>query len=100
MAGRQARPAAKKPMPASASSAPAAVPATSAPADALLLTVDEAAARLRRSRRTLYPLLMRGEIASIKDGQRRFIPAWALVAYIRKLCEQQGVTDEYGLMAG
>lgn len=48
----------------------------------LLLSVAEAAATLGISRAKCYPLVMREEIVSFKDGGRRLIPAWALDEYI------------------
>lgn len=48
----------------------------------LLLSVAEAAAKLGMSRAKCYPLVMREDIVSFKDGGRRLIPAWALDEYI------------------
>lgn len=51
----------------------------------LLLTVDEAAKALNISRASLYPLLMRKEILSIRVGGLRRIPMAALLLYIDEL---------------
>ena len=48
----------------------------------LLLTVDEAAQRLRVGRSHLYGLVMRGEVASIKLGRSRRIPIAALERFV------------------
>jgi excisionase family DNA binding protein len=56
-----------------------------------LLTVDEVARTLQLGRTLIYDLLGRGDIASIKIGSRRRIPAAALDAFIeRLLAEQKG----------
>lgn len=46
----------------------------------LLLDMKKAAERLGMSTTFLYPLVVRGEIASVKLGPRRKIPYWALPA--------------------
>jgi excisionase family DNA binding protein len=51
----------------------------------LLLTPDEAAKALGISRASLYPLLMRKEIPSIRVGGLRRVPAVALQRYIDEL---------------
>lgn len=47
----------------------------------LLLTVPAAAERLSLSRSTVYELIRRGELASVKVGATRRIPADALDAF-------------------
>ncbi|RNL84314.1 helix-turn-helix domain-containing protein [Halostreptopolyspora alba] len=53
----------------------------------LVLTVDEAAARLRVSRWTLYNLIRSGQLRTIKIGRRRLVPAAALAECIAALGE-------------
>jgi len=48
----------------------------------LLLTPDEAAQALGISRAKLYPMLMRGEIASMRIGGSRRVPLLALERFI------------------
>ncbi|HEX6817066.1 MAG TPA: helix-turn-helix domain-containing protein [Ktedonobacterales bacterium] len=57
----------------------------------LLLTVMETCERLGLNRSVVYPLIMRGHIASVKIGKCRRIPAWALDAYVARLAAEQGV---------
>lgn len=40
-----------------------------------MLTVAEAADKLRVSRSTLYTLLAAGQVRGVKIGRRRFVPA-------------------------
>ena len=49
----------------------------------ILLTVEEAARRLRIGRTTAYRLLADGEIASIQIGHLRRVPVEALTAFVR-----------------
>ena len=49
----------------------------------ILLTVEEAARRLRIGRTTAYRLLADGEIASIQIGHLRRVPVDALTAFVR-----------------
>jgi excisionase family DNA binding protein len=51
----------------------------------LLLTVEESAQALRLSRTHVYDLLARGELASVKIGRARRIPAQALDEYVDRL---------------
>ncbi|MEW9549699.1 helix-turn-helix domain-containing protein [Nonomuraea sp. NPDC050783] len=51
----------------------------------LVLTVDEAANRLRVSRWTLYTLIRSNQLRTIKIGRRRLVPADALAECIRTL---------------
>lgn len=53
----------------------------------LVLTVDEAAERLRVSRWTLYTLIRSNQLRSFKVGRRRLIEADALVECIKTLAE-------------
>ena len=46
--------------------------------DVNLFTIDEAAARLRVSRWTLYNLIRSGPLHTIKIGRRRLVPPAAL----------------------
>ena len=50
--------------------------------DSLLLTVSQAADRLELGRSLVYELVMRGEIASIKVGRARRVPAAALEQFV------------------
>jgi excisionase family DNA binding protein len=56
-----------------------------APASKLLLRVEEAAHLLSLSRKTIYDLMRRGELASLKIGGCRRIPLTALHAFIARL---------------
>jgi excisionase family DNA binding protein len=49
-----------------------------------LLTVEEAARRLSISRRSLYDLLERGELADIKVGRSRRVVAESIREYVRR----------------
>jgi excisionase family DNA binding protein len=51
----------------------------------LLLTPEEAAKALGISRASLYPLLMRKEIPSVRVGSLRRVPIAALKRYIDEL---------------
>jgi len=46
--------------------------------DTTLLTVDEAAARLRVSRWTIYNLIRTSQLRTVKIGRRRLVPPAAL----------------------
>jgi excisionase family DNA binding protein len=52
---------------------------------AFLLTVEEAAARLRIGRTSMYRLIKDGEIESIPVGRLRRVAPEALVDYINRL---------------
>lgn len=56
-----------------------------------LLTVESAAHRLSISRTTMFRLLKVGEIASIRIGYARRIPAEEIDAYVQRLTTQQKV---------
>lgn len=61
--------------------------------DSLLLTVSQAADRLELGRSLVYELVMRGEIASIKVGRARRIPAAALDQFVaERLAESTPVS--------
>ena len=49
-----------------------------------LLTIDEAAARLRASKRTIREWLRVGTLAGVKVGERWRIPESVLATFIRK----------------
>lgn len=66
----------------------------------LLYTTRQAATKLNVSVPTVERLIAHEALWSVKVGRRRLIPAWATIAYLRAICEAQGVPDEYGLMAG
>ncbi|GAA1633259.1 hypothetical protein GCM10009733_032760 [Nonomuraea maheshkhaliensis] len=53
----------------------------------LVLTVDEAAERLRVSRWTLYNLIRSNQLRTFKVGRRRLIEADALAECIKTLAE-------------
>jgi excisionase family DNA binding protein len=60
----------------------------------LLLTPDEAALALGISRAKLYPMLMRGEIPSIRFGGSRRVPIAALRRFIEKQLADDGSHGE------
>ena len=51
--------------------------------DKLLVTVDEAARRLSLGRTTVYTLLVRGDIESVKVGRARRVPVRALTRFVQ-----------------
>ena len=55
----------------------------------LLLSVEQAAARLGLGRTVMFGLIKSGEIESVKIGRSRRIPADALVTYVKKLRESE-----------
>ncbi|MEV6531599.1 excisionase family DNA-binding protein [Streptomyces sp. NPDC051639] len=55
----------------------------------VLLTVEEAARRLRIGRTTCYQLIRNGELESIPIGSLRRIPADAPAAYVARLRAQR-----------
>lgn len=55
----------------------------------LLLTPQEAAAALGIGRSTVYELILRDELASVKIGASRRIPADALATYIASLRDRR-----------
>jgi excisionase family DNA binding protein len=52
---------------------------------AVLLTVDEAAERLRVGRSTMYSLIRSGAVDSVKIGSLRRVPAEALPEFVTGL---------------
>ncbi len=54
-------------------------------AQRLLLTVEEAAQRLRIGRTFMYALVQQGEIESVRIGRLRRIPSDALENYVRAI---------------
>jgi excisionase family DNA binding protein len=54
----------------------------------LLLTVNQAAARLGLGKTKVYELMMRGELASVRVGAARRIPTRALEEYERLMAAQ------------
>ncbi|MDX3640916.1 MULTISPECIES: excisionase family DNA-binding protein [Streptomyces] len=61
--------------------------ATTEPNDSslVLLTVEEAARRLRIGRTTCFRLVLAGEIESVMVGRLRRVPTDAVPAYVAKL---------------
>jgi excisionase family DNA binding protein len=53
--------------------------------DGLLLTVEEAARRLRLGRTLVYRLISSGELESVKVGRLRRVPAECLPEYVATL---------------
>jgi excisionase family DNA binding protein len=53
----------------------------------LLLTIPEVAAALAINRSTVYELLLRGELGSVKIGRARRIPVQALERWIEEHTE-------------
>jgi excisionase family DNA binding protein len=58
-----------------------------------LLTIPEAAERLRVHRNTLLKLLQRGELGSVRIGKRRLIPAQEIDRFIKNHTEHQRATS-------
>ncbi|GAA3301066.1 excisionase family DNA-binding protein [Streptomyces cinereospinus] len=58
---------------------------TAADSALVLVTVEEAARRLRIGRTTCFRLVMSGEIESVTVGRLRRVPVDALSAYVAKL---------------
>ncbi len=54
-----------------------------------LLSVEAAAAQLSIGRTTMYALLKNGDVASIRIGRLRRVPAEALTAYTTRLIAEQ-----------
>ncbi|MGW3951024.1 excisionase family DNA-binding protein [Streptomyces sp. NPDC004752] len=64
---------------------PAAIHQQTADPSLVLLTVEEAARRLRIGRTTCFRLVVAGEIESVMVGRLRRVPTDALPAYVSKL---------------
>jgi excisionase family DNA binding protein len=58
--------------------------------DGLLLTVEEAAKRLRLGRTLVYRLISSGELESVKVGRLRRVPAECLPEYVATLRRSGG----------
>jgi excisionase family DNA binding protein len=58
-------------------------PRLDGPAD--LLSVEEAASRLRIGRTTLYGLISTGDIETVTIGRRRLVPPECVAAYVAAL---------------
>ena len=58
----------------------------------LLLTVNDACRAIGMTRTTFYREVGRGHLIVLKDGGRTKVPYFTLVAYVRRLCDEQGVT--------
>ncbi len=58
---------------------------TTLPIGAVLLTVEEAAERLRIGRTTMYALVSSGAVESVKVGRLRRVPVEAVDAYVTVL---------------
>ncbi|PKW13917.1 helix-turn-helix domain-containing protein [Saccharopolyspora spinosa] len=54
-----------------------------------LLTVEAAARRLSVSRTTMFRLLKSGDVASVRIGHARRVPAEAITAYVKRLAAEQ-----------
>ncbi|WP_031470165.1 helix-turn-helix domain-containing protein [Sciscionella sediminilitoris] len=54
-----------------------------------LLTVEEAAHQLGIGRTSMYDLVRKGAIESVRIGNLRRIPTEAITAYVQRLTEQQ-----------
>jgi excisionase family DNA binding protein len=55
--------------------------------DVTLFTIDEAAAKLRVSRWSVYNLIRSGQLQTIKIGRRRLVPLDALTECLEHLKE-------------
>jgi excisionase family DNA binding protein len=55
----------------------------------VLLSVEEAAERLSVSRTRLYALIKAGDVASVRVGRLRRVPADALLQFIARLLAEQ-----------
>jgi excisionase family DNA binding protein len=53
-----------------------------------VLTIDEAAARLRISKWSLYNLIRSHQIRTIKVGRRRLVPACSITECVSQLLEE------------
>ncbi len=55
----------------------------------LLLTVEEAARRLKIGRTQMYSLITSGEVQSVTIGRLRRVPVESLTAYVSRLMAAQ-----------
>ena len=53
--------------------------------DSYLLTIDEAAERLRVSRWSVYNLIRANQLRTVKIGRRRLVTPAALTEYVKQL---------------
>ncbi len=67
--------------------------------DGLLLTVEEAARRLRLGRTLVYRLISSGELESVKVGRLRRVPAECLPEYVATLRRTRGSEAANGTSA-
>ena len=58
-----------------------------------LLTVAEAARRLGIGRSHAYVYVLRGELASVKLGRSRRVPAEAIEEFVKRLRSEAELTD-------
>lgn len=65
-------------------------------ASKVLLTVEEAAARLNLGRTSMFMLIKNGHIASVRIGRARRIPAAEVDAYAARLVADQCVGPATG----
>ncbi len=56
--------------------------------DPTLNSIPESLVRLKIGRTTLYDLIARGELETVKIGRRRLIPEASICAYIERLRSQ------------
>jgi excisionase family DNA binding protein len=61
-------------------------------AEKIAYSTTEGAQALGIGRTHMFELLRRGEIASVKSGRRRLIPATALDDYLARLVDDQQAT--------
>lgn len=62
-------------------------------AEAVLLTVEEAAKRLRIGRTTMYALVSSGDVESVTIGRRRLVPLECVTAYVTALRSSNQTTN-------
>ncbi|GAB3433551.1 helix-turn-helix domain-containing protein [Actinophytocola sediminis] len=62
--------------------------------ESVMLTVEEAAERLRIGRTTAWSLVKSGELRSVSIGRLRRVPASEVQAYAAQLMTNEGNTDE------
>ena len=79
---------------------PAALDADGSQLDGLLLTVEEAAKRLRLGRTLVYRLISSGQLESVKVGRLRRVPAECLPEYVAALRGQGTIEHRGGSHAG
>jgi len=82
-----------------ASGAPAAEDTGDGQPDGLLLTVEEAAKRLRLGRTFVYRLISSGELESVTVGRLRRVPAECLTEYVATLRKARSSGSAHGTSA-